>query len=373
MNDGWRWIHRQPRFLEDRWRAEGDRFRVDLGTLGRGVVLAHPEDILTVFRTPAVRRWKAVFPVIDTGPLPLAEGHAHEGKRRELLRRLRPDGLADGFAALRNLAAARAPAGAFSATELADELALAASSLMVFGRLTPALGPSVLALLKSGAPAMGQLPDPSGALKRAHEEWLTVARAAVDAEIASGLGEVNALLPGVEGDALTLVMVGVEPLAASLVWALVELPGHEDRVAADDDYRRAFIAEVLRAHPPFPTIAREFSEPVALDGVVLQPGEVAFPSPWLSHRHPSAWSRPEAFDPTRMLAGPPSAWLPFGHGAHGCLGAATAMRQLDAMLAGLLTDRRYDGAKRPKLARRVLTFAPAGRVLMHATVLSRGE
>jgi cytochrome P450 len=364
VNDGWRWIHRQPRYLEDRWRTEGDRFRVDLGALGHGVVLAHPEDILAVFRTPAVRRWKAVFPAIDSGPLPRAEGHAHAGKRRQLLGRLRPDGLADGFDALRQLAEERAPTAEFSATALADELALAASSLLVFGRLAPALSPALLALLKSGAPAMVQLPDPSGSLKREHRARLAAARLAVDAEISAGLGPVNALLPGVEGDALTLVLVGVEPLAASLVWALVELAGHEDRVASDSSYRRAFIAEVLRLHPPFPTIAREFAEPVALNGVELQPGEVAFPSPWLCHRHPSAWSEPHRFDPTRMLDGTGPAWLPFGHGAHGCLGAATAMRQLDAVLAGLLASRRYSGASRPRLARRVLTFAPAGRVRM---------
>ena len=48
-------------------------------------------------------------------------------------------------------------------------------------------------------------------------------------------------------------------------------------------------------------------------------------SPYLMHRNPSHWEKPESFDPERFSAESrsrhtPFAYLPFGAGARGCIG-----------------------------------------------------
>jgi cytochrome P450 len=61
-------------------------------------------------------------------------------------------------------------------------------------------------------------------------------------------------------------------------------------------------------------------------------------SPFVLHRHPGFWERPEAFDPARF-AGDPAvnlsrpAYLPFGAGPHQCIGNSFAMMEARIILA----------------------------------------
>ena len=64
-------------------------------------------------------------------------------------------------------------------------------------------------------------------------------------------------------------------------------------------------------------------------------------NPMLTHLLPTIWNDPLAFDPTRfepeqVRARHRFAYVPFGGGAHGCIGANFAMLQIRATLRQML-------------------------------------
>ncbi len=68
-------------------------------------------------------------------------------------------------------------------------------------------------------------------------------------------------------------------------------------------------------------------------------------SPYVMHRSPRLWDRPEAFDPDRFLPAasasrPKFAYVPFGSGPRMCIGANLAMMEAPLIVASLL--RRFD-------------------------------
>ena len=68
-------------------------------------------------------------------------------------------------------------------------------------------------------------------------------------------------------------------------------------------------------------------------------------SPYVMHRSPRLWDRPEAFDPDRFLPAasasrPKFAYVPFGSGPRMCIGASLAMMEAPLIVASLL--RRFD-------------------------------
>jgi cytochrome P450 len=94
--------------------------------------------------------------------------------------------------------------------------------------------------------------------------------------------------------------------------------------------------------------------------------------PYLIHRNHAVWPNPAGFDPGRFLPGAPErhryAWLPFGGGKRGCIGAGFARQETVLVLARLARHYRLDlanpGLPRP---RGFVTLRPAGPVTMHLT------
>ncbi|WP_369192014.1 cytochrome P450 [Streptomyces sp. R08] len=131
------------------------------------------------------------------------------------------------------------------------------------------------------------------------------------------------------------------PAAAltSLVWELARRPGlvHDLRDEADGaqtggtPLAEAVVRETLRLYPPAWLMTRTAATATTLGAWSLGPGDDVLLNPYLIHRDPRWWPRPDEFDPTRWLAGqaaPGSAYLPFGAGPRVCLGATLTMRQL---------------------------------------------
>ncbi|RKR93011.1 unspecific monooxygenase [Micromonospora pisi] len=93
----------------------------------------------------------------------------------------------------------------------------------------------------------------------------------------------------------------------------------------------AVVKEVLRLYPPVWLMTRTARTATSLGKWSLRPGDDVLLNPYLIHRDPRWWPRPDEFDPARWLGGqaaPGSAYLPFGAGPRVCLGSALTMRQL---------------------------------------------
>lgn len=141
----------------------------------------------------------------------------------------------------------------------------------------------------------------------------------------------------IRDEILTFTSTGYETLGEALTWSWYRLGIHPDAEAclleaiegSGEGIQRAaehaerLLAEVMRLHPPTWIFARV---PIAEDtlpfGGRVRPGDVLLLCQYVLHRHPGAFPDPERFDPERFAETRPSRWsyLPFGDGAHKCIG-----------------------------------------------------
>ena len=162
----------------------------------------------------------------------------------------------------------------------------------------------------------------------------------------SGRGLSTALLEGrVAGEGLTeqqlqgyftlILTAGSETTRNALtggVYALLQHPAELQRLCADPDLMGPAVEEVLRWTSPVIQFARTAARDYELAGVRIRAGEdvaIFYPS---ANRDETVFSEPYRFDVGRR----PNHHLAFGHGAHFCLGANLARRELKAMLTALL-------------------------------------
>ena len=152
--------------------------------------------------------------------------------------------------------------------------------------------------------------------------------------------------------------------ATVLFWQLAKNPEWQDRLRAEaravsggdglavayDDLGRmeqtelAF-KEALRFMPPVPNMPRRALRDFTFGGFAIPAGTPVGISPAAVHMDPVHWPRPEIFDPLRFTpenaAGRHKyAWVPFGGGAHMCLGLHFAYMQVKLLVSHVLT--RYE-------------------------------
>jgi len=102
--------------------------------------------------------------------------------------------------------------------------------------------------------------------------------------------------------------------------------------------------EALRLYPPLPTIPRIATRDCEFEGYKIDKGQPVFISPYYTHRLPEIWSNPNTFDPERFNKERAEdrkhkhAWIPFGGGAHKCLGLHFADLQIKLVLFHLLKN-----------------------------------
>lgn len=120
-------------------------------------------------------------------------------------------------------------------------------------------------------------------------------------------------------------------------------PGFDDLMGLDLGDR--VMKETLRLHPPLSTIPRVAERECAFDGFRIPSGAMVAVYPLHTHHMEEWWSDPFAFDPDRFAPGRaeherhPYLFVPFGGGAHMCIGYRFAELQIKAILCALL--RRY--------------------------------
>lgn len=90
--------------------------------------------------------------------------------------------------------------------------------------------------------------------------------------------------------------------------------------------------EVMRMRPPVPSIPRRATRDFVYGNHVIPAGTMVSVNPLYVHHMPNIWPEPDRFDPMRftdeaMRARHRFAWVPFGGGAHMCLGLHFAYMQ----------------------------------------------
>lgn len=151
--------------------------------------------------------------------------------------------------------------------------------------------------------------------------------------------------------------------ATTLVWLLAKHPEWQERLRAEitaitggsgdigyDDLGRLELTEMafkeaLRMIPPVPSTPRRALREFEFGGYRIPAGAPVGINAQFVHRMEEYWPDPARFDPMRFTPEAVKgrhkyAWIPFGGGAHMCLGLHFAYMQVKVLMAQLLT--RYE-------------------------------
>ena len=186
------------------------------------------------------------------------------------------------------------------------------------------------------------------------DDFLSLILSAVDAAGEPGISERQA-----KDEAMTLFTAGHDSTSAALAWTAYLLATHPheeaqlikeiqavlcDRAAVPGDlprleYTTMVVKESLRLYPPFwQLLFREATEDVTIADYLLPKGSWIYMVPFVTHRDPRFFDRPDDFLPERFAPGrieqiPRHAYFPFGMGPHTCIGDRLAMIELTLIVA----------------------------------------
>ena len=152
-----------------------------------------------------------------------------------------------------------------------------------------------------------------------------------------------------------LMMAAHDTLTSSLTSFVGELAAHPEwqqklrdevkglGIAADDRPGLSTISkpcrssemafkEALRLKPPVPSMPRRAIRDFTFKGYAIPAGTMVGVNPLFTHHMPEIWPEPEKFDPMRFTDEAQRnrhrfAWVPYGGGAHMCLGLHFAYMQ----------------------------------------------
>ena len=382
--------------------ADGQLVRLDLG-LVRPYLVTNPEHVQHVLRDRAadyVRQgmfWKPLRRLFGTGIL--VDGPQWEASRERLTRLFAGrsiDALIDEMAAtIRSSVDQLHPElSAADGVDAADAMAAIVQRLVsrIFfgdritaeqiGRLIPAIGTAGTAvaprLVLPSVPHFVPLPG-DRAFRRAVATIddvmyplvrQTRAEGGTASDIAATLcrardGDGNPLSDQqIRDDVVSVFAAGTETTATALVWFFAAVGGRPevarrlraelDQVVGDNDiqaahlsklhYLKMVLQELVRLYPVAWLIPRTATRDDVVGGARVPAGSAMLISPYLTHRLPQCWDRPNTFDPERFAASASAnrhryAYFPFGGGPHTCLGSHLFTVEAVLIVATLL--RRY--------------------------------
>jgi cytochrome P450 len=165
----------------------------------------------------------------------------------------------------------------------------------------------------------------------------------------------------IANQALTLLVAGHTTTATALSWLfylLARNPRAQDKAAEEainlspEDslhaqqlpvlkHVTACFYEALRLYPPSWLLHREALADDVIAGYKVKAGDGILICPFLLHRHPSVWSKPDEFEPDRFEPGKLGknaslAFIPFGAGPRFCIGNHLAVLEARAIIAAVL-------------------------------------
>jgi cytochrome P450 len=195
-------------------------------------------------------------------------------------------------------------------------------------------------------------------------------------------------------EVITLFLAGHETTANALSWAFYLLATHPEaeeklreeladvlgvdggiRTPTLEDlprlaYTKMVVDETLRLYPPAWITNRQAVAEDEILGHPIPAGAFVMLSPYVLHRHPDYWERPDAFDPERFAPGqgngrPRFAYFPFGGGPRQCIGQSMALVEAQLVLATVLGRCRLRPASdEPVEAEALATLRPRGGLPM---------
>ena len=193
----------------------------------------------------------------------------------------------------------------------------------------------------------------------------------------------------------TLFAAGHETTSNALSWTwflLAQHPEVEAKLHAELDevlagrqptltdlpnlpYSLQIIKEAMRLYPPAWILnGRTALEDVEIGGYIVPKGSTVFVSPYVMHRLPQYFEKPEAFTPERFTPEfekslPRFAYMPFGGGTRVCIGNAFAMMEAQLLLATIAQKYRLAIAQRePVRYKAQITLVPEAGIQMQVMV-----
>ena len=193
-------------------------------------------------------------------------------------------------------------------------------------------------------------------------------------------------------EVMTMFLAGHETTANALSWALYLISTHPEverrlreelddvlgadrRVPTIEDlpdlaYTKMVVDETLRLYPPAWITNRQAIAEDEILGHRIPAKSFVSLSPYVLHRHPDFWERPDTFDPGRFAPGrgngrPRFAYFPFGGGPRQCIGQSMALVEAQLVLATVLARCRLRPASEgPVEAEALATLRPQGGLPM---------
>jgi cytochrome P450 len=193
---------------------------------------------------------------------------------------------------------------------------------------------------------------------RDHGDLLSMLMQARDEETGAAMSDDE-----LRSEALTFLLAGHETTATALTWTwycLASRPDLRERLRAEAaaafadrpptladvaklQLMRQVIEEAMRLYPPIWAVPRQAVADDEIGGYRIPAGSTVLLCPYVTHRHPAAWDKPEEFDPGRFAPDraatrPKGAYFPFLGGPHQCIGNEFAMLEMRLIVAMVLRE-----------------------------------
>jgi cytochrome P450 family 135 len=154
-----------------------------------------------------------------------------------------------------------------------------------------------------------------------------------------------------------LLIAGHETTAATLAWTAERLVRHPEVMtkldhtlaAGDETYLDAVIAEAMRVRPPVPVTLRAVERDCIINDLAVPAGTIVMLYINAIHKRADLYPDPLRFDPERFVGRHPDIrhWMPFGGGAHHCVGAQLSLLESRALLRTMLEQHRFAPDRSP--------------------------
>lgn len=169
-------------------------------------------------------------------------------------------------------------------------------------------------------------------------------------------GSVGMSQQRVKDEVLTFLMAGHETITNTMSWTLITLaknPKYISKLREETDiffktqdfkelssmpWHAAVVDETMRLWPPVYAFMRLAEQEDEVKGMKIPIKTNVVLCPFISHRAPDLWERPEEFIPERFMGKkiPPGIYYPFGLGPRACIGAHFATMEAKIILANIV-------------------------------------